>query len=487
MNPFQQDFLYLTEAVRETHPEPYVAWSKDQFDSEQAHLLNSLSTDTSKAAFEESLKSFLSHLHDGHTGAPAPWLRGQRQYPVSFFWIKDTLILASVGSEADTTLLGSHVLGFDGIPTDEVLTRFSRFISYENVYQARRTLQYYFVFPSLQREAGVTHSDTLDLSLLGRDGSVRTYRVLPVEQPKRVFHYETNPITQKVNRLFKYTILEKEKACYFQWNAMADLRIAHILSFPSNLFFYPVAWFNGIGYFDNFLKNMFEDMEEQGVKTLIVDLRGNGGGGSIYGEMLLYHLKVPPNIRNYSMAIRFSPLYGESFPEEYHYYASRYAEKFSGRQLPDSLIVTSSFVHRDSVQAQYFRNVTDKESDYYIEPDRTIFIEHVYFLVGDGTYSSAIILSTIVKDNKLFTIVGQPTRGRPSHYGQILSLKLPNSSIVCTISCKKFFRPDVTKDSEDSLYPDVAIWPTYDDLVHGRDPVFDWVLQDARKRAATAN
>jgi C-terminal processing protease CtpA/Prc len=106
----------------------------------------------------------------------------------------------------------------------------------------------------------------------------------------------------------------------------------------------------------------------------------------------------------------------------------------------------------------------------------------VYFLVGDGTYSSAMILSSIIKDNNLFTTVGQPTRGRPSHYGEALIIKLPNSGIACRISCKKFFRPDISRDSEGTLYPDVIIWPTFEDYKYGHDPVFDWVLQDAKKR-----
>ncbi len=106
----------------------------------------------------------------------------------------------------------------------------------------------------------------------------------------------------------------------------------------------------------------------------------------------------------------------------------------------------------------------------------------MYFLVGEGTYSSAIILASLVEDNNLFTTVGQPTRGRPSHYGETLVLKLPNSGIVCRISCKKFFRPDTSKDSENALYPDVIIWPSFEDYKHGRDPVFEWVLQDAKKQ-----
>jgi hypothetical protein len=493
LNSFQQDFLYLTETIRESHPEPYAVWSRQEFDAEQQRLLQTLATDTSRVAFEQSIDTFISHLRDTHTSAQTAWMGGELQYPVSFFWIKDTLIVASVGAEQDTSLIGSRVLSFNSVPTEEVFARFTKFITFENSYRARRVLQYYFVFPAYHRDAGIISSppgssnangqgvDTLELKLLARDGTTHTYRLLPVQQAKRFSHYDSHPVTGKINRPFIYKLLKNEKACYMQFNTMVDLRMARILSFPLNTLAYPVAWFMGIGYFENFLKDMVEEMQEEGATTLIVDMRNNGGGGSIYGEQLLYFLDVPSSIGDYSMAIRFSPFYREFWPGPYKSYASQYAAKRGGAKLPDSLIVTADFAPDDSAKGTYFQNVTDTKSSYYIEPDRHVFKGKVYFLVAEPTYSSAMILASTVKDNKLFTIVGQPTGGRPSHYGETLILKLPNSGIVCRISCKKFFRPDISRDSEDSLYRDVEIWPTYEDYRYGRDPVFDWVLQDAKK------
>lgn len=487
MNSFQQDFFYLSETARETHPEPYAGLGKDEFDREQQRILGSLAAETSRVVFEKSLQLFLSRLKDSHTGAQTSLVTGDLQYPVSFFWVKDTLILASVWREEDTTLIGSHVLSFNGHPVEEVFSRFTRFGAFDNIYQARRTLQYYFVFPALHRDAGIIDSDTLELKLLVRDGTSRTLRALPAAQPQRIAPYGSHPVTRKTNDLFKYTILKDERACYLQWNTMMDIRVIGRLSFPMNLLAYPVAWYKGIGYFDNFLERMFEGMQEEGVVTLIVDIRGNGGGSSPYGDQLLYHLDVPSNIRNLSTAIRFSPLYREFFPEAYEGYAAGYSRKYGGKKLPDSLIVTSDFMQADTSAGGSFRNVADPKSGYYIKPDRTTFNGNVYFLVGDGTFSSAIILASLVEDNKLFTTVGQPTRGRPSHFGETLVLKLPNSGIVCRISCKKFFRPDTSKDSEDALYPDVIIWPTFEDAKYGRDPVFDWVLQDAKKKTLGTN
>ncbi len=373
MNSHQQDFLYFTETVRETHPEPFASWSKEEFDREQHRMIESLDAETSKVMLEKSLQSFLSHIQDSHTNAYSSWAGGQPEYPVSFIWVYDTLILASVGREEDTTLIGSRVLSFNAIPADEVFTRFTRFITYGNVYEARRTLRYYFVFPAFHRDAGIIDSDTLELTLLAPDGTTRSHRLVPIEKPKRISFAKSNPITEKVNRPFRYTILKKENVCYLQWNSMVDVRMVRRLSFPTNLLAYPVAWYMGIGYFDNFLEDMFEEMKDEGVTTLVVDVRGNGGGSSGYGEQLLYYLDVPPNSRDLSMAIRFSPLYREFYPGTYADYAASYSKKYAGKKLPDSLIVISDFMEVDSSKESFFQNVTDAESDYHIKPNRTIF------------------------------------------------------------------------------------------------------------------
>jgi len=481
LNPMQQDFLYATETVRETHPEPYAAWSKEEFDAAQQRLLHALGSDTGEAALGRALQSFLSHLRDSHTKVSFSSARGELEYPVSFTWLKDTLILASVGQEKDTVLIGSQVISLNGLPTIEVLERFERFVGYDNIYDARRKLRWYFVFPALHREVDVTNSDTLTLELITREGTARSYTILPTKEPKRIVKFKSNAFAERLDRFYAYRILKDQNACYFQFNTMYDLRAAHHLSFPMNILVYPYAWVNGIGYFDNFLEGMFGEMEKEAVTTLIVDLRNNGGGSSAYGDQLLYYLGAPSNIRDYAVAIRFSRLYKESWPDKYSSYADSYAKKFRGAKLPDSLLVTDDFAQEDTLERAHFRYLTNEDSEFYIKPNRRVFKGTVYFLVGEGTYSSAMILSTLIKDNKLFMIVGQPTRGRPSHLGEMLILKLPNSGIGCSISCKKFFRPDVDKDEEDSLYPDVEIWPTFEDLRNGRDPVLDWVLEDAKK------
>ena len=75
----------------------------------------------------------------------------------------------------------------------------------------------------------------------------------------------------------------------------------------------------------------------------------------------------------------------------------------------------------------------------------------------------------------MFKIVGEPISEKPSHFGEVLFLKLPNTNKICSLSCKLFHRPDESKDNDETLYPDVTIYKTYDDIINGIDRAYKWI------------
>jgi len=85
-----------------------------------------------------------------------------------------------------------------------------------------------------------------------------------------------------------------------------------------------------------------------------------------------------------------------------------------------------------------------------------------------------------MSDNRLCTTVGQPTGGRPSSFGDIVFFSLPNTKNIISVSWRYFERPDKSKNSDVTLYPDVEIYPTIGDVLEGNDPVFDWIVEDVR-------
>ena len=66
-----------------------------------------------------------------------------------------------------------------------------------------------------------------------------------------------------------------------------------------------------------------------------------------------------------------------------------------------------------------------------------------------------------------------PSSGKPNHYGEVQSFRLPHSGLPVTYSVKYF---QVIDDDPDSLVPDLLIEPRISDYLNKADPVLEKLL-----------
>jgi len=100
---------------------------------------------------------------------------------------------------------------------------------------------------------------------------------------------------------------------------------------------------------------------------------------------------------------------------------------------------------------------------------------HLYLIIGRQTFSSAL-LNTIELQQKTAAItVGEPTGGKPNHYGEVKRFTLPHSGWTVSYSTKVFTTAQVEGDP-DSIRPDVPVKVTGKDFFAGRDPVLEAAL-----------
>jgi hypothetical protein len=100
---------------------------------------------------------------------------------------------------------------------------------------------------------------------------------------------------------------------------------------------------------------------------------------------------------------------------------------------------------------------------------------HLYTLIGRYTFSSGLIAAMDFRDNIHAILIGEPTGEKPNSYGEVKTIKLPNSGIeiMCTT---KFFRL-MTNSDPPALMPDIAVVArSLEDYLAGRDPVLDAAL-----------
>ncbi len=118
----------------------------------------------------------------------------------------------------------------------------------------------------------------------------------------------------------------------------------------------------------------------------------------------------------------------------------------------------------------------------------------VYTLIDGGTFSAAKDTAMYMKLNEIppeiadlvppgtpavaTILAGEPTGGKPSGYGEVLSLRLPQSRLFLQYSTKFFAAPAGIPD-KDALYPDVAVNVRSTDYFARHDAVLAAVLARA--------
>jgi hypothetical protein len=98
----------------------------------------------------------------------------------------------------------------------------------------------------------------------------------------------------------------------------------------------------------------------------------------------------------------------------------------------------------------------------------------IYVLIGSGTMGSAVDNASEFKSFEHAILVGEPSGGTASSYGDAKYLTLPNSKLVVQYTSKWFG----TKGNEapEALKPDVTVPRSFDDILTGRDSVLEAAL-----------
>lgn len=212
---------------------------------------------------------------------------------------------------------------------------------------------------------------------------------------------------------YDYSIFPEYSICYLQFNQCA------------NASDYPFA---------KFLDDMFAQMEEGGIKTLVVDVQYNNGGSSRLCDQLLQHLYPIDKMKFFTPYLRFSDLMAAYNPR---------------------IAAAKKSWEDDGHKDELYQKPAPVIPANYVQPKQ--FEGQVVFVMGKRTFSSAGILLTMARDNHIGPIIGTTSIFSPSHYGEVLPYKLPNTGVLGSISSSYFVRPDVTKTDEKLLEPDVKV------------------------------
>jgi len=100
-------------------------------------------------------------------------------------------------------------------------------------------------------------------------------------------------------------------------------------------------------------------------------------------------------------------------------------------------------------------------------------------LIGEGTYSSAMMFADGVRTYDLMLTIGQPTGGVPNALGDVGPFQLPNSRIVVNFSQKMFIRASGDESDLGPVRPHIEVASVAD-----RDAALEHAVEEIRKMQA---
>jgi hypothetical protein len=95
-------------------------------------------------------------------------------------------------------------------------------------------------------------------------------------------------------------------------------------------------------------------------------------------------------------------------------------------------------------------------------------------LIGQGTFSSALMNAVQLNQRTDCRLVGTPTGGSVNHFGEIKNFTLPNSGISVQYSTQRFIM-DASYPAG-SLQPELYVEKTIADIMHGVDTEVQAIL-----------
>lgn len=205
----------------------------------------------------------------------------------------------------------------------------------------------------------------------------------------------------------------------------------------------------------SYLQQVFETLDRDRSRALVIDLRNNEGGQDV-GDVLLAHL-VDRELRlaDPPRTVRYRRI-----PDALAPYLKTWDPSF--KDWGDSAVPIDDRTYR-------LTRFDDDAGGDLIEPALPRFTGRVFVLIGPTNSSATFQFAQRVRQARVATLVGRTTGGnrRGINGGAFFFVQLPNSGIELDLPLIARYAGDSVPDA--GIEPDVPVDTTIDDIRFGRD------------------
>ena len=210
--------------------------------------------------------------------------------------------------------------------------------------------------------------------------------------------------------------------------------------------------------YPEFLKATFRTLEEEETPSLIIDLRGNGGGLDEYGKLLFAHIMDRPFL--YYWAV-------ETKKDRYDFFRFTDESAASAEELAKPL--------RKNARGGF--DVIGHPNRGLQVPQEPRFAGRVAILIDGGSSSTTGEATSAFHYYKKAVFFGEECgSGYYGTSGFAVTATLPNTRIQIRIPLVLCTMAVDGHPKDRGIIPDFPLTPTIEDLLAGRDPVMDRAL-----------
>lgn len=418
------DLKYLYSQLKELHPGLDRYTSRDSMDyffksREAAEGLTELELFT-------HVRFLISKVRCGHTNASLPmdqynkFVRERRFLPLMVGFSGADLYITNADLTDGKLNAGDQILSINGKGIDQVVSTIFQHLPSDGFV---KTGKYRYVenFFYYYHHLFVDDQNSFTVEVRNTDGDLKSAEISGVELK------EVEALRVPDNEPLMSIVHE------------TDHSLMRIRTFSSSALNQQ-----GINY-ERFLSQSFDELKKRGVKNLILDLRGNGGGDDNYGATLV------------------------------SYFADRPFRYFDNIQVTDSYDGYGRMSEKGDV-----RYMTSHKGLDEWKPQKNRFSGKVIVLTDGFSFSTCADVAAVLHHNKWATFVGEETGGGydGNTSGSTQTITLPNSRIQVRIPMWMYTTANVGhKFHGRGVIPDFAIQYGIEDLLSDRDPVMKKALE----------
>lgn len=455
----QEDYHLFRNILEESHPSLYWYTPKDSMDRYFELGAEKLKDSLTEDRFRYVLSYVLAKIRCGHTTTrpskeAVNYAERNRsvQFPLAVKAWKDTAVLISNLIRHDTSLKrGVLLTSIDGRPMQEIEDSMFQFLGSDGY---NMTHQYQSISSS-----GVFRSLYAMLYGLRLKTPVQYIDTAGVQHSAILNLYDTVHVTPRSGPLPKQPSKKERKQA--ELLSMRSLRVDTAL----HTAFMQLNTFSKGNSLRRFFRQSFRTMRQQRLSSLVVDIRGNGGGSVTLSTLLTKYLADQP----FKIA---DSLYAITNKSRYHRYESDY---FIYRLLFMMMVRK----RKDGLyHFPYFEN------RYFQPRARNHFSGQTYILTGGNTFSAAALFAKALRNQDDVTIVGEETGG--GAYGNtawlIPEVTLPNTHVRFRLP---LFRLVIDKFEQKGrgILPEVPSLPTTRDIRRNADYKMEKAIELIKARS----